>query len=69
MNLLLTFGFTYDIIIMSRGEDSKTGSRDTVVALEKIFEKLFKNLLTSGTRCAIIIMSKGQGSTCSVVRG
>jgi hypothetical protein len=36
--------------------------RGKVDSLEKIFEKLFKNPLTDGTRCAIIIVSKGQGT-------
>jgi hypothetical protein len=40
--------------IRARGEVSKTGGRDTVVALEKIFEKLFKNPLTNTTKYGII---------------
>jgi hypothetical protein len=51
------------IIIMSRGEGAK-GSKSTLPtpnccganpqALEKIFEKLFKNLLTNHRKCDII---------------
>jgi hypothetical protein len=63
----LTSGAIYDIIIVSRGDGEDVYKilplswvKDVVsnlpLRIEKIFEKLFKNLLTNTTKCGIIYM-------------
>jgi hypothetical protein len=55
----LQFTDEYDIIITSRGQGNEKMKRTEMSNLdtpnlEKIFEKLFKNLLTNTTKCGII---------------
>ena len=51
---VLTFGLTYGIIIMSRGEGQRKRFADIPQAVQKNLKKLFQNLLTNRHKCGII---------------